>query len=1320
MPIKTQKTNKKPQIRFWRGLIHDGKINLDAYDEDLKRFLGGERNGFNLERLHIAGDYPIYSIRTNDSTRVIFTTVNGYFLLLDVVTAHDYQKCAFLKSKALKHFLRMNGAVIADVITQLNNEAVVDDIGIAPQDLGDQPIEKVAIEFIGGRQICLSDEQGHILTSEIPAQIIGPAGSGKTCLALFMLRDYILSNPDAHPIYVTRSPELARKMHSIWQGMEGSPNVYFWDYKTFLIKRGFLKPGTNIKTKRDFFTWYLEDTAKYPGLDKCDKSDELHLNLVWEEVRNAAERGNLQSYRALGKKQSQLAGNQLRKDHIYALYERYQKSLAPNEINLDLLKPELCDPLDEAVLRDPIDFLAIDEEQDLKSLALECLCSEAEGRIVSFYGEHQVLGGNARDTSILGSVFHQAGWRQPNVHRLPGITYRNPKAVMALCQKLLELKRLVTGGATLKGEETELKVCEDASYGSVLWYEATDEKVQQCLALHKDTASFVILTTEEFLDEVHQRFGSNVLILTIEQAKGLEFDHVVMYKTLSGSAYYQISTVLKSKAPTQVASKNRPTDLSHMCFRLPFDQALTGFTRSMKTLTMFEQNSPDNSALLHPLMASSTAFSKEATAAMPQPPKTSTKLEWRSHVAKLVIEGGEASQQARALWGTHGLGTDEDFENFKAQLVCNVSRTPIKSMKIQAHVETQIAAETATENTPTVDQTPKGKFANTIMIACGKHDEGMLLKALKEMSELRVSDVFKQPVGDKGIKLEDWLENERDFFVGTILSAPDPFSLKHLFTNVLDKLFIYGHKALLDRWNDIRKKVSSSKKPFGPLLPFLIETSTEMSETLIILGANIHRHSPLLCAVKKGDVLITKLLLKLGARPQDTYDEARLYIFAILYKNAEILNALASHGVNVTSSIHIDQKVLETLPNINRKNCRQWIQDRPGENRYKITPLIMTEIMGSDYDEIRKLLLIAISAQEIGMGFLRDQNTDFIGNFQKTIKSLINLASKTPFLLSQLLFLVHPNPENPKENLSEFILADDTRLKTFIGYMLDRRAAPNLVRDFLEPLSDKSHPLISALLQFIDKFTFHLEHFPNHYPVEFAAFFKPKISLAEFVGLGGNIDQPIITTACGEPISILMRHALFPLETSLNDIRILLGAGANPNQIDFAFRNPVQIAIEKGNEPLLLLLLEKGGEINTPCSTDNITPLFLACIMNNERILKLLINRFADLSPSIKWMKEQYFAYCASSDEDKKHPPLLENHINKRLALGDPPSAIQTTVDEFVEIFELHNIKRILQEARLERAKKSSVISLTLFSPPKFERTGSNKREEDTFLRIPI
>ncbi len=391
------------RIFYWRDVYGDAKL-FEPYRAKIAQLLAGEYRALNLEILRGYRQPPLYSIRVNIDTRILFTTYENSICLLDVVLNHDYEKSRFLKSKVLQAYLGKR---------EIQDEPVFqfdEDNGDA---LPKEPIETqdyIAIEPYHHLMITLNTEQEEAIHVQLPAIIYGPAGAGKTCVALSILLQYIRDHAGedgAFPvIYVCQNPNLIREKKLEWdEMMENTPYrdlVHFKTYDEIFCEHA---GEVSLANEETFHIWYKDRLKQRKPGPKFKSEDEA--DLTWHEFRICSGYDKEQ-YIALGKRHSSI--DKTKRQEIYQLYLDYLAHL----VSLRLVSTVLH-PLEQ---NRKYPCIVIDEAQDLSYRQLSSLYQAANGVLVYCLGDHQVLGdGKSRFPYLCNMITEQHG-RKPSIVEL--------------------------------------------------------------------------------------------------------------------------------------------------------------------------------------------------------------------------------------------------------------------------------------------------------------------------------------------------------------------------------------------------------------------------------------------------------------------------------------------------------------------------------------------------------------------------------------------------------------------------------------------------------------------------------------------------------------------------------------------------------------------------------------------------------------------------------------------------------------------------------------------------------------------------------------
>ena len=368
-------------------------------------------------------------------------------------------------------------------------------------------------------ELKLSREQYEILRSPGPVLLAGSAGSGKTTVSV-----HRLAAAPSTALYLSYSPALvthARKLYrdlAAARGAEARPANFF----TFAeLYRSFVKENdTPEMTEALFHEWFRKSGR---SLDPA---------LVWEELRSILKGACLDldkpmldeaAYYELGRKRAPLFVD-LRPE-IYRVAQRYQQWLA-DEGRTDRI--DLCRRAFAELKKGGRnwDVVVCDEVQDLTELEVAFVLALSRRPDLSGV----LLTGDTQQI-LQPSGFRWAevrrlaarGRNRPEVQRLR----RNLRAVrplVELANALLLLRREVFG-------RTEEDEPEDAALDGPVPIEVPAGEEAALAAIEGFGPRCAVLTTEEEAGRLRARLGTS-RVFHVREAKGLEFDVVVLWKLL--------------------------------------------------------------------------------------------------------------------------------------------------------------------------------------------------------------------------------------------------------------------------------------------------------------------------------------------------------------------------------------------------------------------------------------------------------------------------------------------------------------------------------------------------------------------------------------------------------------------------------------------------------------------------------------------------------------------------------------------------------------------------------------------------------------------
>jgi hypothetical protein len=280
---------------------------------------------------------------------------------------------------------------------------------------------------------------------------------------------------------------------------------------------------------RDLVGWFqrLRPTFRDPDFRDVD------VHQVIEEIRGvitSGERGVLkrEDYLALGVRQSIFPANQ--RDRLYDLFEKYLSWLKDSKLfDLNLIAQEWI-----AKAAPRYDFVVIDEVQDITpvQLALVLKTLRHAGHFLLCGDSNQIVHPNFFSWAQVKSLF----WRDPELaqrQQLSVLTanFRNSREATQVANQLLKIKHRRFG--SIDRESNFLVKAVGAEAGEVtLASDKEDLKRELNQKIRQSTRFAVLVMRDEDKVEARKHF-TTPLLFSIHEAKGLEYENIVLYRFIS-------------------------------------------------------------------------------------------------------------------------------------------------------------------------------------------------------------------------------------------------------------------------------------------------------------------------------------------------------------------------------------------------------------------------------------------------------------------------------------------------------------------------------------------------------------------------------------------------------------------------------------------------------------------------------------------------------------------------------------------------------------------------------------------------------------------
>lgn len=568
----------------------------------------------------LAGHDGLYRAKLDHADRLIFSLLKHgdetCALMLEVVRNHDYGKSRFLRDAAIDE------ARIADAdAVQARAEA------LPVRYLHEQ---RPVIHFLE-KPLSFDDAQDAIYRMPSPLIIVGGAGSGKTALALEKLK-----STAGEVLYVTQSAYLARHARDLYYaaGFErDDQDVAFLSYRELM--ESIRVPAGREATWRDFSGWFARVRQACKGID---------AHQAFEEIRGviAAQAGGIlsrEAYRALGLRQSIFPEPE--RDRLYDLFEKYRSWLAEAKLfDASLLAHEW-----RSLAAPRYGFAVIDEVQDLTAAQLSVVLKtlQTAGQFLLCGDSNQIVHPNFFAWSHIKSLF----WGDPELAgeqqlQVLATNFRNGSQVTRAANALLKVKHRRFG--SIDRESNFLVSAVGELDGQVALLPDNDGVKRELDAKIRQSARFAVLVMREEDKSAARECFSTPLIFSVQEAKGLEYESIVLYRCVSGYRR-QFEAITQGVSQEDIAADSleyararEKGDKSLEIYKFFVNALYVAMTRAVENLYLLESD------LEHPLVK---LLALSASGELNVAAQRSSVEDWQKEARRLELHGKQ--EQAEAI-----------------------------------------------------------------------------------------------------------------------------------------------------------------------------------------------------------------------------------------------------------------------------------------------------------------------------------------------------------------------------------------------------------------------------------------------------------------------------------------------------------------------------------------------------------------------------------------------------------------------------------------------------------------------------------------------
>ena len=618
----------------------DSKSVQKNFDKVLEQLSRGDFKSADVRKMTGSG---YYRARLNIKDRLLFTLAScnekKYLVLLEIIEHHDYTKSRFLRGALLPKEEDMLP------VTSLNDFHNGD---IKKLNYVNESLKSI---HVLNKFISFDDEQQSIFRFHPPLIIIGSAGSGKTVLALEKLKQ--LKGNAAYISLSSYLVENARKMYYA-NGYENEDcEVDFLSFDHYL-ESWQIPEGKQINF-RAFEQWFNRH-AQHIKLSEPYR--------VYEEFKGVLTGSPLltaflskEEYLSLGIKQSVFPSD--KREQVYNLFAKYLEWMKENNYyDSNMLSFEYLQ-----LVKPRYDYIMIDEVQDITGIQLKCIMQSLnnKGHFILTGDSNQIVHPNFFSWSKIKTYLYQDGTAGKEV-RILQTNYRNSPQVVQLSNALLKIKNLRFG--SIDKESNYLITTISTQQGEVQLM-ADDDKVKAELNRRTENSThYAVIVPDNQLKTEARRHFKTPLIFSVQEAKGLEYENVILLNFISNNPE-EFKEIINGVNATdlhrdslQYSRAADKSDKDAEIYKFYINSFYVAITRSVKNIYLFEKQ------VSHPAL--DLLALKESKKPMQVIEQKSDKQEWLEEARRLEEQGKyEQAEQIRAKYLGYEFISPEQLEQIK-------------------------------------------------------------------------------------------------------------------------------------------------------------------------------------------------------------------------------------------------------------------------------------------------------------------------------------------------------------------------------------------------------------------------------------------------------------------------------------------------------------------------------------------------------------------------------------------------------------------------------------------------------------------------------
>ncbi len=638
--------------RQYRKLI--GFLEKDDFHSAQVKKLTGNGSGEGL-----------YRAKLDDANRLIFRmmTYGGerYALILEAVLNHAYEKSKFLNGARVDE-AKIVAISAPETPSVPEMETLPSLVYVNPSNRRFHLLDKI---------ISFDPWQDEIYRLPAPLIIIGPAGSGKTALTLEKMK-----SAAGEVLYVTLSRYLADNSRNIYYS-----NRYENDGQeiSFLSFREFLETMRVPEGREVAYSAFARWLGRFPRQQRVPDAHRLYEEFRGVITGSVIDKPWLgrDDYLGLGVRKSIYP--EAERGLVYGLFEKYLQFLREN----GLYDPNILAHDYLGLVRPAYDFVVVDEVQDITNVQLQLILSSLKrpGNFILSGDSNQIVHPNFFRWSNLKSMFYTSGdMEAQKVTRILQSNFRNSVALTTLANALLRIKQKRFGSIDKESNYLMKSVASEA--GEIVFIRDSEKAKRDLNQKTRRSTSFAVLVMREEDKEAARRFFDTPLLFSIQEAKGLEYENVILVNFISNerASFGEIVSGVNPddlEGDLEYRRARDKTDKALEAYKFYVNSLYVAITRAVRRLYLIESDTG------HPLVRMLGMKDPRETASIEV--KQSSTADWQAEARRLELQGKQeqADQIRRDILKTQPVPWEICTPEKVLELLdaCNKNETAQKARK---------------------------------------------------------------------------------------------------------------------------------------------------------------------------------------------------------------------------------------------------------------------------------------------------------------------------------------------------------------------------------------------------------------------------------------------------------------------------------------------------------------------------------------------------------------------------------------------------------------------------------------------------------------